>query len=177
MNKERIIVEGSSKDILAKPITLIFNKNHCRVQYPERFMIDPTASLQYFEEINKIDKYTASLFKITVPDYNKEVSKDTIKYEGTGYKHLIGLYSLTFKLISENKKYGWLYPESFLHPSVQLNLGDVSIIMSNNILFSRFLECVNNNKFDKYLKKDGGDLKEYFFGVICNQNLKSFIKE
>lgn len=174
MNKEKIIVEGSCKDISVKPITLIFNKDHCKVQYPERFMIDCTASVQYFEEINKIDKYTASLFKLTVPDYNKEVSKDTIKYEGTGYRHLIGLYSLTLKLISENKKFGWSYPESFLHPSIQLNVADVGMIISNHNLFEKFIKCVNSGKFDNYLKKDGGNLREYFFNVVCNQYLKCF---
>jgi len=139
-------------------------------------MISCFESLKQFEEIKKIDRYTASLFKLTIPDFPEEINKDNLSFHGNGYKHLIGLYSLTFNYIAQKIKFGWSYPESFLHPSVQGNLADAMIILSGDLLFNKFIICVNENKFDDYLKSTNKNIREYFFGVVCKGNLESFKK-
>lgn len=174
--KEKVLIASDLHEIDVKPITLIFNKQHLKTEYPERVMISCFDSLKHFEEIKKIDKYTASLFRMTIPEFSGEISKENLSREGTGHKHLIGLYSLTFNFISQDKKFGWSYPESFLHPSVHGNLGDAMIILSSNSLLNKFLLCVNQNKFDSYINDKSKNIKDYFFGVICNGNLKSFKK-
>jgi hypothetical protein len=173
--KEKLIINSEAHEVDFKNINLIFNKDHLNIKYPERTMISCIDSLKYFNEIKKIDKYTACLFKMTVPDFFEEINKENIEKQGDGYKHLVGLYSLTIKFISQNKKFGWSYPESFLHPAIQLNLADILILLSNNFLLKKFLICVNENKFDNYLKGNNKNLKDYFFNVICNGNLKNFI--
>lgn len=172
--KEKILVDSDPHEIETKRINLFFNKNHLKIDYPERVMISCFESLKQFEEIKKIDKYTASLFKLTVPDFPEEINKENLNRHGNGYKHLAGLYSLTFNFIAQKIKFGWSYPESFLHPSIQGNLADAMMILSGDFLFNRFVTCVNENKFDEYLKNSKKNIREYFFGVACNGNLGSF---
>lgn len=171
---EKIIADNTVLDIDVKPITIVFNRDHLNIKYPERLMISCFETLKYFEQIDEIDKYSACLFKIVVPFFKDKVDKKTLLKSGSGYRHLIGLIGLTLSCIKENKKFGWSYPENYLHPSLQANLADLQIIIAQQNLFSKFIQCVNDGKFDIYIEKDGGNLSEYFFNIVCNQYLKTF---
>lgn len=171
---EKIIADNTVLDIDVKPITLVFNKDHLNIRYPDRFIISCFETLKYLEEIDEVNKYSACLFKIVVPFFKDKVDKQTLLSSGNGYRHLIGLIGLTLNFIKEDKKFVWSYPESYLHPSLQGNLADLQIIITQQKLFSKFIQCVNDGKFDTYIEKDGGNLNEYFFNVVCNQYLKTF---
>jgi hypothetical protein len=171
---ERILVNDDKLDIEVAPITLVYNKNHLKTQYPERVEISSFETLKHFNEMTEIDPLIACFFKFTVFDYKEEVNITNIRNSGTGYKHLIGLFSLTFKCMLENKKFIWMYPENYLHPALQAELADVCILISDQNKFLKFVECVKNKKFDSYIKKDGGNLKKYFFDVVLNGYLDSF---
>lgn len=171
---EKIIADNTVLSIDVKPITLVFNRDHLNIKYPDRFMISCFETLKYLDSVDEIDKYSACLFKLVAPSFSDKVDKKTLQISGTGYKHIIGLIGLTLVCIKENKKFGWSYPENYLHPSLQANLADLQIIITNQKLFLKFIQCVNDGKFDIYIEKDGGNLSEYFFNVICNQYLKTF---
>lgn len=142
--EEKVIFDETEQSIEVSPITLVFNKSFGESVYPERTMIDCEMTLNHYKKIQDIDPYTAKLFKLVVPDFPYEVKKEILDKCLIGFKHLIGLFSLSIQMIIEKKKFGWKYPESNIHPKYQANLADAMIILSNhNDSLLRFIESVN----------------------------------
>jgi hypothetical protein len=170
-----IIVEETTHEIDAKPINLVFNKSHCAIDYPDRFIIDAYKTLQHFDALEEIDDFTASFFKLVINDFPKKVNKENLKNSGMGYKHLIGLFSLSLKCFLENKKFTWRYPESYIHPCYQGNMADALVVFSDTGLFVKFVNAIKDGKFKDYLE-NGKDLRDYFTKVICCGYLSNFKK-
>jgi hypothetical protein len=144
--EEKVIFDETEHSLEVRPITLVFNKSFGESVYLERAMIDCEMTLNHYKTIQEIDPYTAKLFKLVVTDFPYEIKKEVLDKCLIGFKHLIGLFSLSIQMIIEKKKFGWKYPESNIHPKYQANLADAMIILSNhqNSLI-KFIENVNEN--------------------------------
>lgn len=149
MNEETVIFEGEHHSIPTAPITLIFGTQNKESIYPERTEITSLETINHFNILRKIDPYSASFFKIVVKDFNKPVFIENIS--SLSHKHLIGLFSLSLRLLLEEKKFVWKNPENFLHPRYQANLADVLIIFSNLKKLNFFIDCVNKGFFDSFV--------------------------
>jgi len=110
-------------------ITLLFTPNAC-IEYPERLMLDPEMTVARFREMTEISPEVAKLFAIAVPDFDKPVDIANIRCAPIGFQHLIGLLDLSVTYIQLGLKFGWRYPETYLHPRYQGNLADVMIVLS-----------------------------------------------
>jgi hypothetical protein len=65
------------------------------------------------------------LLRTVVTDY--EYKGLPFQSEGNGLKHIVGLIMLTLNAMHNNKIVHWQYPESGLHPRLQLGLADLAI--------------------------------------------------
>jgi hypothetical protein len=151
MSSEAIIIGGQKLTIKVAPITVVFNVTQKDSIYPERVSITPEMTLEHFKSISEIDPYTACLFKMVIDDYRFPVTKKQIEESVLACKHIIGLFSLHFKLTIEGKKVVWKYPESFLHPRYQGNLVDVMILMNNIEDLSKFIRFAQKGYFDDFI--------------------------
>jgi len=129
--KETIILGGQLHEIEVRPITLICKSPTIPfdVQTPERVMIDSFRTVAYTKEVLRLHPRTEKLFKLVFPNYPKEVTPDNIRAEGTGMQHVLGLIDLSLRYLDEGIKFGWRYPESYLHPAAQAPLADVLIAL------------------------------------------------
>ena len=143
---EEILVGKEKLQLEVDPETLIFNKCQKDIKYPDRIVIDPVLTLEHFNTLVEIDPYTQSLFKLVFPDYDYPINKSNINDSTIGHKHIIGLFSLTLQLMSQNKKFMWRLPETYLHPSHQGNIADVMILMNNPEYFTRFIRQVGQHE-------------------------------
>lgn len=158
MKIEKVLC-GNEVEIEVKPVTVIFNAAQKDTHYLERISITPDMTLSYFSQLSTIDPYSSILFRMVVDDYHSPVTKKNIDGSPIAFKHLIGLFSLSFKLMIEGKKIVWKYPESFLHPKYQGNIADVMILMSNIDEFSSLIRFVQKGYFDDFIlgQEDKGD--------------------
>lgn len=140
--KEQVLFGEDKHEIEVNPITLVFNSSPEESVYLDRTMIDPKMSLNYYEYIKEIDPYSARFFSMTIPDFPYEITKENINKCCLAYKHLIGLFSLSLFFLGNNVKFGWKYPESYLHPKYQGNLADVMITFSDKEKFIRVISEV-----------------------------------
>jgi hypothetical protein len=138
--KEKVIFDKTEHEIEVAPVTLVFNKSFGESVYLERVMIDSEMTLKYYEEIKEIDPITVKLFKLVVPDFPYEIKKEIIDGCLIGFRHLIGLLSLTVQFIIKGVKFGWKYPESHIHPKYQANLADVIILLNNKEKLIEFVK-------------------------------------
>jgi hypothetical protein len=74
-----------------------------------------------------------------VPDFPHEIKKENLDKCTMGFQHLIGLFSMSLIFTIQNVKFGWKYPESFLHPKYQGNIADAMISFSNTEDFIRII--------------------------------------
>jgi len=138
MNEE--VYFGKDKHTIeVKPITLVFNSSFEDSIYVDRVIITPDMTLEYYNHIKEIDPYTIKFFKIAIPDFPHEITKLEVDKYSMCFKHLIGLFSLSLHFIMNNVKFGWKYPESYLHPKYQGNLADVMLIFSDKEKFTRLI--------------------------------------
>ena len=151
MQTEVVRFNGDSHNIEVKPVTLIFNNTHGESEYPERIMITPEMSLEHFNGLKEINNYVACFFKLVMPDYKFRITKKQLEKSSMGCRHLIGLFSLSLQMILENKKFGWKYPETGLHPRNQANLGDALILLSHKEMFTKFIKDVQRGYYDEYI--------------------------
>ena len=150
METEKVIFDNDEHSITVKPVTLIFNNTYGESVYPERVMIDSNMTLDHFKTLQEIDPYTAAFFKFVVDDYPHPVMKSFLEKSAIGCRHLIGLFSLSLELLSQQKKFGWKYPEANLHPRQQLNLADALIVFGQPERFVKLVKYVQAGFFDQY---------------------------
>jgi hypothetical protein len=148
---ETIKVGEDSHAIELKPVTVLFNAGQKEIEYPERISITPEMTMDQFRKIDKIDPYTACLFRIVVHDYSYPVTKKNIQKSVSAFQHLIGLFSLSLSLIAARKKVVWKYPEYCLHPKYQGNIADVMILMADPKFFTKFVCFVKKGYFDSFI--------------------------
>jgi len=158
MQTEKVLCSGSEHNIEIRPITVVFNAAQKDTLYPDRVSITPEMTLKHFDELVEIDPYSAVLFRIVVDDYFFPVTKKQIQESVLAFKHLIGLFSLHFKLTIEGKKVVWKYPEAFLHPKYQANIAEVMILISDTDKFVDFIRCVQRGYFDDFILGQGGSV-------------------
>jgi len=131
MTTERIMLGGEEQTIQVQPITLIVKAPNTPfdVQTPERLMIDARLTLAHTAEVITLHPKTEGLFRLVFPKYDRAVTPDEIRREGVGMRHVLGLIDLSLQCIDDERKCGWRYPESFLHPAAQVGLADVLIAL------------------------------------------------
>jgi len=64
-------------------------------------------------------------------NWEGHLSQEVIAEQGLGFRHAAGMFDLTLKLMDKGVKIVWVYPEAGLHPSAQVELGDVAIYLVN----------------------------------------------
>jgi hypothetical protein len=145
MTIEKIIVGEDEVSVEVKPITLIFNHCFRESAYPERTMITPEMSLDYFRGMEEIDPFTARFFSIVIPDFPLPIDKKNLEKCQVGFQQVVGMMGLSLNLLLQKKKFGWKYPESNLHPKYQLNLAEALMVFSNPNLFIKTIEEIKEN--------------------------------
>jgi hypothetical protein len=130
-DKETIILGGQAHEIEVRPITLICKAPNIPfdIQTPERVMIDSFMTVAHTKNVITLHPRTEKLFKMVFPDYGREVTPDNIRSEGTGMQHVLGLVDLSLLHLDAGTKFGWRYPEAYLHPAAQAPLADVLIAL------------------------------------------------
>jgi hypothetical protein len=149
VNTEKLLIRGEEHEIEVKPINLIFNSSVDESVYLDRIMITPDMTLEHFKSLKEVDPYSARFFKIVVPDFPYEITKEKLEGCSLAFQHIIGLFSLSFVLLSQNIKFGWKYPESFLHPKYQGNIADALIAFSDKEKFIRIITEVKEELLKK----------------------------
>jgi len=141
-----ITINNEPHQIETKPVTLVFNASGLRTEYPDRIMITPEMSLNRYRQLGEIDRITAALFRIVVPDFDRPVSREELDKCCDGFQHLAGLLSLTVRFIAHKHQFGWSYPETGLQPRYQANLADVIVLLTNAESMDRFVKSLEVRK-------------------------------
>ena len=140
MSEEKVIFDDCEHTLQLSKVNLIFNQTFKESVYPERLMITPQLTLEWYSNLKEFDEYTVKIFKFVVEDFPYEVTKENLDKSSTCFKHLIGLFSMTFFLLKKGVKFGWKYPEANLHPKYQVKLGDVIILLTQDDFLQEFFE-------------------------------------
>lgn len=145
MPEETVLIGTEEVKLKLAPITLVYSQTYKNTFYPDRLMIDAEMTINHFNQLREISPFAAAFFKIVVPDYPDAITLDSLKGAAPGFQHLIGLFEISLQLILQRKKFGWKYPESYLHPKYQLNLADAMIAMSDPKKFAAIITEVKKN--------------------------------
>ncbi len=131
MATEIVMVDGQTHEIEVKPITLIYKRSNVNdIQYQDDVLvIDPTMTVQHAKSMKTITPLTEKLFKICFKKHNQQLKLEDIQNH-IGMLHVIGLLDLTLQCIEAKQKFVWRYPETYLHPEIAAELGDVVICLS-----------------------------------------------
>jgi hypothetical protein len=127
------MAEFDFNDLELRPINLIYKaKDYGRdIEYPKNVaVISPEdCELQAAWLLE-----TGSPMHSRVPGFVQDVSGIDLALcsaWGSELKQLIGLLDITLKFMDEGvKKIVWRYPETFMHPAWQAELGDVLVTLS-----------------------------------------------
>ena len=109
-------------------------------------MLDPEMTLNHFRAMTEIGPYTAELFKLAVPDFQEPVTLENLRRAPIGFQHLIGLLELSFNYTCLGHKFGWKYPETYLHPKYQGNLADIALLLSDLPKLREFILRIKKEK-------------------------------
>lgn len=139
MTKETVFFDGDEHELERAPINLVFNTTHGESFYPDRFMIDPTATIEHFNSMKEINPYTAAFFKLVVPDFDKPITIAVMQQAALGFRHVVGLFDLSLNMLLLKKPFGWKHPEAYIHPKYQGNLVDALILFVKPHKFEAFI--------------------------------------
>lgn len=130
--KETIIVGDDVFKIETRLITLIFKDSHVQdVTYPERLPIDSEMTVQHGKQLTHIRPIVEHLFLMVFNKFNKPVTVEAIKeLDSKAFYHVLGLLDLSVQCLEADVPFAWVYPETFLQPAQQAELGDVVIFFS-----------------------------------------------
>ncbi len=134
---ETVFVDNEEHKIETKPITLVFNSS-CQTYYPDRLMIDPEMTLKKFSELTELNVFQCRLFQKVIPDF-EPVTLKSLQNAHQGFKHIMGLISLSLEFMLIRRPFGWKWPETYLHPKYQGNLADLLILLSSPEEFVAFI--------------------------------------
>lgn len=121
------------------PINLFFHDGSVNIinDRPDVVSIDPHDTIERAKQISPADwqslKASANfmrLFRLVFPD--AQLPDHPLQMHGSGVRHVVGLLVLTFTALREGKTPFWRLPESYLHPSAQVGLGDLLIQLTNS---------------------------------------------
>ena|ERR1019366_3333940 len=133
MTKETIILNGQEMEVELRKINIICKAPDIvqDIQTPGRLMIDSQMTLTHTEEAKEFHPRTEKFFRMVFMEYDGEFTPEAIRREGSGAMHIAGLIDLSIICMTQSAKFGWKYPESFLHPKMQCQLADVVVAISN----------------------------------------------
>lgn len=143
---ETVIADETAHQIELRRLVLVYNPN-CSTHYPERLMITPEMTLKYFGELIEIGPYTQELFlQVVKDDFRQPVTLENMRKAHIGFQHLTGLLELSFNYTCQQFKFGWKYPETYLHPRYQGNLADIALLLSDLPKLREFILRVKKEK-------------------------------
>lgn len=142
---EEVIFNDTAHQLELRRVVLVFNPE-CDSNYPGRLMLTPDITLKHFDELSEIGPYTQELFSIVVPDFNQPVNIANMRKAHIGFRHLVGLLELSFNYTCQQLKFGWKYPETYLHPRHQGNLGEILILLSDHKTLREFILRIKKEK-------------------------------
>jgi len=154
MATETVYIGKEPVTIKLAPITLMFNAGYKNTFYPDRVMIDADMTIAHFRQLAEISPFVAAFFKMVVPDYPYEINVANLREAVPGFQHLAGLLDLSLRFILQRRKFGWRYPETYLHPKYQANLADVMITLSSP---EKFVGVITDVKKKLLEDKNAGD--------------------
>ena len=141
-----VIFDETAHQIKLRRLVLVFN-SQCASHYPARLMLTPELTLSYFNELKQeIGPYTEALFRMVVPDFNQPITLENICKAHIGFQHLTGLLELSFNYTCQQLKFGWKYPETYLHPRYQGNLADIALLLSDLPKLREFILRIKKEK-------------------------------
>lgn len=134
--EETIVVNDWPHTIEVRPITLICHDGSMNIKYPNRMTISCEDTSYHMDRVQKLHEDFEFYWKCMSDDYTKghranafcEADPDVIRNQGSGFKHLGGLLDLSLKFIQMGVPFGWIHPESHLHPSLQVELAELLIL-------------------------------------------------
>lgn len=119
------------------PINLLFHPGTVDIvnDRPDVVSIDPHDTINRARQISQEEwrglKHSPrfnDLFRTVFGDLG--LPDQPLQQHGTGVQHVVGLLVLTFEAMRAGKTPFWRNPESYLHPTAQLGLGDLLIKLS-----------------------------------------------
>lgn len=142
-DKETIIVNGEAHEIEIKKLNLVFHQDGINVAYPDRAVIDPQVTIS---EINALPEAVykqvinhplfLELFHIVFPKDRKINPVINRENGDLSILHVSGLICLLIETTRLGVPVAIKYPETYLHPSTQVNLAD---------LFIKFIDIYNKH--------------------------------
>jgi hypothetical protein len=144
---ETVIADETAHQIELRRLVLIYNHS-CATHYPERLMIAPEMTLKHLNsEMTEIGPYTEALFlQVVKGDFHQPITLENMRKAHIGFQHLTGLLELSFNYTCMQRKFGWKYPETYLHPRYQGNLCDVALLLSDLTKLREFILRIKKEK-------------------------------
>jgi hypothetical protein len=137
MSTETVIVDGTPTPVDIKSLTMLFHKGDVDIKAPDRLEIGPEQTLHRCLELdhNEIakcarDPIFVHLYRLilgekaVVPDTIADLSRGSL-----GQRHVFGMLVMIQDATREGKKIFLRQPEAFLHPSQQVGLADLLIML------------------------------------------------
>lgn len=129
-----IFVNGEPKAITVKPITMLCHRGDIKLHIPNVVEISAPETVLRARKLTQkeldllhvcgvkelFDLIFAATKTIQMPKTIKE-----LQMEGNGVQHVVGMLTMMYEAILDNKQFFLRNPETFLHPSAQAGLGDM----------------------------------------------------
>jgi len=132
MPKEIIAIGNDVHEIEVRPITLICKgANVPDAEYAERFRLTLEVCLYHIDRVQTFHERTEELVRMVFKNYEGTITPDVCRQNGLGWRHVAGRIDMSLKFIQMGIKFAWVYPEAGLHPSAQVELADVILILTN----------------------------------------------
>lgn len=139
MAQETIHVGKQEHLIEVKPLTIVCKSPNLidEIEYPKRFPITADMTIYHAERCENWHVETWDcffrLFKTAFQQIDEQTKQDfirNIRSKGKEFLHGVGLIDMSLKLIDMGVPIVWKYPETYLHPAVCCELGDLSIYLA-----------------------------------------------
>ncbi len=136
-----IFVNGEPKAIIVKPITFLCHRGDMKLHMPgvveisapetvlrARSLTQKELDLLHVCGVKELfDLVFASTKSIRMPKTIAELQR-----EGNGVQHIVGMLTMLYEAVINNKQFLLRNPETFLHPSAQAGLGDMIVKLACN---------------------------------------------
>lgn len=130
-----ILVDGVKKEIDIKRLTLICHKGDVHIMPDGQVEIGPEQTLARASQVTdeewvalKKDKAFCSMLEMVL-GVGVFPCVDQLKDCGTGTRHIVGMILMFAELLPDQVPF-IRYPESFLHPSSQVRLADLFLLLT-----------------------------------------------
>ena len=136
---ETIKVGKQDHQIEVKPLTVICPSAEAscvKIEYPGRVPLDAEITTYHAQRVKKLHTEFEKVWRFFMENTSKptpvdyEVTADRIRQMGAGAIHLMGLIDMSLKFRDLKIPMVWVHPETFLHPSWAVALGDLAIFFA-----------------------------------------------